>query len=197
MAKSFKEKAKETIQHYSSSTCFPHAAREGGCSDKGSNHSYELFYPEVFEKIKDNKDLCILELGVATGYSLRMWRDIFSDKTKIYGFDRQYSLLQLTEEEKERFIFLPEGSQDDSSLFENCPQFDLIIDDASHDPGLTLKTWNILKSKLKPGGYYIIEDVDTSPGWQNQEFLNTFEIVDLRANKNKYDDIIYLYKNEN
>jgi SAM-dependent methyltransferase len=193
MEKSFKEKAKETIRHYSHTTLPPHH----GCSDKGSDHSYELFYPEVFEKVKDNKDLCILEVGVSSGYSLRMWRDIFSDKTKIYGFDKEYSNLQLTEEEKERFIFLPEGSQDDSSLFENCPQFDLIIDDASHDPGLTLKTWNILKSKLKPGGYYIIEDVDTNPGWQNQEFLNTFEVVDLRANKNKYDDIIYLYKNEN
>ena len=46
-------------------------------------------------------------------------------------------------------------------------------------------------------GYYIIEDVDDNPGWQNREFLNTFEVIDLRANKNKYDDIIYLYKNEN
>jgi SAM-dependent methyltransferase len=190
MAKSFKEKAKEIIQHYSSTPWT-------GCSDKGSDHSYELFYPEVFEKVKDNKDLCILEVGVSSGYSLRMWRDIFSDKTKIYGFDKEYSNLQLTEEERGRFILLPEGSQDDSSLFENCPQFDLIIDDASHDPGLTLKTWNILKSKLKPGGYYIIEDVDANPGWQNQEFLNTFKVIDLRANKNKYDDIIYLYKNEN
>ena len=193
MEKSFKEKAKEIIRHYSHTTLPPHH----GCSDKGSDHSYELFYPEVFEKVKDNKDLCILEVGVSSGYSLRMWRDIFSDKTKIYGFDKEYSRLQLTEEEKERFIFLPEGSQDDPSLFENCPQFDLIIDDASHDPGLTLKTWNILRSKIKPGGYYIIEDVDDNPGWQNREFLNTFEVIDLRANKNKYDDIIYLYKNEN
>ena len=116
---------------------------------------------------------------------------------KIYGFDKEYSNLQLTEEEKKRFIFLPEGSQDDPSLFENCPQFDLIIDDASHVPSLTLKTWNILKSKLKPGGYYIIEDVDDNPGWKVSEFLDVFEVIDLRANKNKYDDIIYLYKNEN
>ena len=142
MAKSFKQKAKEIIQHYSSTPWT-------GCSDKGSDHSYELFYPEVFEKVKDNKDLCILEVGVSSGYSLRMWRDIFSDTTEIYGFDKEYSNLQLTEEEKKRFIFLPEGSQDDPSLFENCPQFDLIIDDASHVPSLTLKTWNILKSKLK------------------------------------------------
>jgi SAM-dependent methyltransferase len=190
MAKSFKQKAKEIIQHYSSTPWT-------GCSDKGSDHSYELFYPEVFEKVKDNKDLCILEVGVSSGYSLRMWRDIFSDTTEIYGFDKEYSNLQLTEEEKKRFIFLPAGSQDDPSLFENCPQFDLIIDDASHNPDLTLKTWNILKSKLKSGGYYIIEDVDDNSGWKNPEFLDVFEVIDLRANKNKYDDIIYLYKNEN
>ncbi|NBU97424.1 MAG: class I SAM-dependent methyltransferase [Spirochaetia bacterium] len=190
MAKSFKQKAKEIIEHYSSTP-------STGCSDKGSYHSYELFYPEIFDKIKKNKDLCILEVGVSSGYSLRMWRDIFSETTKIYGFDKDYSRLQLSEEEKKRFVFLPEGSQDNPDLFESCPQFDLIIDDASHDPGLTLKTWNILKSKLKEGGYYIIEDVDSSPGWSNSEFLDVFEVVDLRTNKNTPDDIIYLYHNEN
>jgi hypothetical protein len=189
MAKSFKQKAKEIIEHYSSTPWT-------GCSDKGSDHSYELFYPEVFEKIKDNKGLCILEVGVSSGYSLRMWRDIFSSSTKIYGFDKDYSRLQLTDHEKERFIFLEEGSQDNPSIFENCPEFDLIIDDASHDPGLTLKTWNILKSKLKKGGYYIIEDVDSNPGWSNPEFLDVFEVVDLRINKNRHDDIVYLYHNE-
>ena len=97
MAKSFKEKAKEIIQHYSSTPWT-------GCSDKGSDHSYELFYPEVFEKVKDNKDLCILEVGVSSGYSLRMWRDIFSDKLKSMDLIKNIRISNL-QKKKEKDLF--------------------------------------------------------------------------------------------
>lgn len=116
---------------------------------------------------------------------------------KIYGMDHNYSQLKLTEEEKKRFIFLPEGSQTDQNIFKDCPLFDIIIDDASHIPSLTFETWNILKNKLSSNGVYIIEDVDPNDSnWNTSDYKNTFNYIDLRHIKNKHDDIIYVYYNK-
>ena len=188
----FKELAKNIIIKYSDPTIVGNP-----CSDKGSNHAYEHFYPEIFEKYKHKSDLKILEVGISIGYSLKMWAEIFPH-AKIYGMDHNYSQLKLSEEEKKRFNFLPEGSQTDLNIFKDCPLFDIIIDDASHIPSLTLDTWNILKNKLAPNGVYIIEDVNPNdPNWFSSEYKNTFEVIDLRYIKSKYDDILYVYRKNN
>jgi len=189
--KNFKELAKSTIVKYSDPNIVGNP-----CSDKGSNHAYEQFYPDIFEPYKDKSDLKILEVGVSIGYSLKMWAEIFPH-AKIYGMDHNYSQLKLSEEEKKRFNFLPEGSQTDPNIFKECPLFDIIIDDASHIPSLTLDTWNILKNKLAPNGVYVIEDVDPNDqAWTTTEYKNTFQFVDIRHIKNKHDDILYVYYNK-
>lgn len=187
----FKEHTKNVIVKYSDPKIVGNP-----CSDKGSNHAYEYFYPDIFEQYKDKKDLKILEIGISIGYSLKMWSEIFPN-AKIYGMDQNYSQLNLTEEEKKRFIFLSEGSQADQNIFKDCPLFDIIIDDASHIPSLTFETWNILKNKLSPNGVYIIEDVDPNDSnWNTSDYKNTFNYIDLRHIKNKNDDIIYVYYNK-
>ena len=185
---SFQELVKNIIVKYSSSEIVGNP-----CSDKGSNHAYEQFYPDIFDKYKDKKDLKILEIGISIGYSLKMWAEIFPN-AQIYGMDQNYSQLMLSDEERQRFTFLPKGCQTDKNIFRDCPLFDIIIDDGSHIPVLTLQTWFILKDKLSPNGIYIIEDVDlNNKEWSNKEFKETFELIDLRNKKNRHDDVLYIY----
>jgi hypothetical protein len=181
-----KEQIKKIIVEYSDYNRHPH-------TDKGSCHAYEEFYSEVFIPFID-KSLNLLEVGIAGGASLKMWEKIFP-KAKIYGADGNYSYLKCSPEELKNITLLSQGDQTDPNIFKDIPMMDIIIDDASHIAINSIKTFEILKHKLKDGGLYIIEDV-----WEEQlkeypeEFLKQFEIADLRYIKNRGDDILLVYK---
>ena len=49
-------------------------------------HHYFDIYEENFKKYK-GKDITLLEIGVFKGASLKMWKEYFGKKTKIYGID--------------------------------------------------------------------------------------------------------------
>jgi hypothetical protein len=75
--------------------------------------------------------------------------------------------------------------------------FDIIIDDASHLMDDQLKTFQLLKSKMKPGGIYIIEDIITDldiilPAINLLH--DNIEVIDKRHVKNRFDDILILLK---
>jgi len=163
------------------------------CStDKASFHAYEEFYPSVFLKYL-NKDLNILEIGVADGSSLKILEEIFP-KANIYGVDKDYSIL-CKEMDFSKINILPPGDQADENSYKNTPMFDIIIDDASHIPDYTEKTFFILEPKLKKGGIYIIEDMHTDLFPQfSPDFLLKMKIVDLRSIKNRNDDTLFAYE---
>ena len=61
-----------------------------------------------------------------------------------------------------------------------------------------MKTFEILKSYLKDGGTYLIEDVNdwSEPGSYPEEFLSNFVRLDLRANKGRQDDVVLVHVKE-
>jgi hypothetical protein len=97
----------------------------------------------------------VCEIGVLRGGSLSTWKDLFPAGT-IAGVDTNPQSCW------------PEGtirivaSQDDPALPEmlakHCAQWDLIVDDASHDGNLTARTLDLLWDMISPGGFYVIED---------------------------------------
>jgi len=182
-----KEQIKKIIVEYSEQSRQPH-------TDKGSCHAYEEFYSEILIPFLDNP-INLLEVGIAGGASLKMWETIFP-KAKIYGADGNYSYLKCSPEELKNITLLLQGDQTDPNIFKDIPSMDIIIDDASHIAANSIKTFNILKHKLKNGAIYIIEDV-----WEEQlkeypkKFLDQFKITDLRHIKNRGDDILLIYKN--
>jgi len=171
---------------------------EKGLTDKAAGHSYDLVYPELLAKYENTKNFTMLEVGTWRGHSMVIWSELFP-KGKIYGSDIDYSPLEIDPEEYDNMIIIPEGSQDDPNTFKDLPKFDFIIDDASHQKDLTVKTFEILKSYLKDGGTYLIEDVNdwSEGGSYPEEFLSNFERIDLRFNKNRGDDVVLVYKKGN
>jgi len=139
--------------------------------DKTSKHTYHNIYSKVFEGIRD-ESFSLLEIGIDEGISLNVWRDYLKN-ANIYGLDinREFS-------HDRGYIF--KGDQNNlfdlekiTSEIKSCK---VIIDDASHNPQHQIKTFNYLfKNLLEDGGYYIIEDVETSY-WDPLSELYGYEI---------------------
>ena len=123
-------------------------------------HNYADIYDFYFNKIRDEK-LNILEIGIQRGYSLKMWKEYFSN-SKIVGLDIS-DCSHLSEPNIKIYI----GNQSDDYLLKNISDsetidgFDIIIDDGSHNNSDMENSFNSLFPKLKIGGYYIIEDLHT------------------------------------
>jgi hypothetical protein len=183
-----KEQIKQLILTYSSPDRHP-------STDKGFHHAYEEFYPEfLFQFV--NKKINFLEIGLAGGASLKLWKQILPD-ANVYGVDRNYGSLQYPMEEFKDVVLLPQGDQTDPEVFKNIPMMDVIIDDASHISQNSIKTFNILKEKLNEGGFYVIEDVyEEQLKEYPQEFLKQFKLVDLRKFKNRGDDMLLVFHNQ-
>ena len=75
-------------------------------------------------------------------------------------------------------------------------KFDVIIDDGSHMFNDQVDSFNLLKSFVKPGGVYIIEDVlDIENTTEKFKSLHSnCEIIDNRNLKGRHDDILIIYR---
>ena len=161
-------------------------------------HSYDHVYPDLLDKFFKLEKFNMLELGIHKGYSLEMWSKIFP-QANIYGLDIDHSLIDPYANLNQKNInILPQASQTDSNILNFIPNMDLIIDDASHQPNLTINSWEIYKNKLNKNGLYIIEDVPSSIFDETifpKLFKDNFKLIDLRPIKGRDDDIILYYEN--
>ena len=139
---------------------------------------YELgyipYYEQRFDSIRGEVKK-VLEIGVETGCSHRMWLEYFPNAT-IYGFDI------FNEEDRSGYVQifkkLMKGNPylDRSVCFKGNQQevkdmnrflimygndFDLIIDDGGHTMRQQQITLKVLFDAVKSGGQYVIEDGDT------------------------------------
>ncbi|HEV2354034.1 MAG TPA: hypothetical protein VGR89_07315 [Puia sp.] len=121
-------------------------------TDKIEPHGYFQSYMKLAAEIGPRGK--VIELGVQNGESLRIWQSLFP-------------LGDITGIDLDKNATWPEGTkkivseQNDIGLLAELDEnqtYDLIVDDASHDGGITQQSWMILWQKLKPGGYYVIED---------------------------------------
>jgi hypothetical protein len=122
---------------------------------------YLEIYQRHFATLKD-RPIKLLELGVAKGASMQMWRDFFP-KAVIAGLD----LLPEWESDDPR-VRIYRGAQNDTALLtkiadECAPDgFDIIVDDAAHIGEMAkISFWHLFLNHLKPGGIYAIEDWGT------------------------------------
>lgn len=121
-------------------------------------HFLEI-YDNHFSRF-ENERISILEIGVRTGASLRLWKQAFPNAS-IIGID----ILQSCFFEEDRIKVLI-GSQRDEEFLRSVEReygpFSIIIDDGSHIMRDQLTSFSILFPLLVDKGLYCIEDTNTS-----------------------------------
>ena len=132
-------------------------------TDKSSlSHGYCERYCQFFEPIRQNVKK-VLEIGIASGASLKMWRDYFPNAV-IHGVDHNQAFVDAMTAQKEPRIESIFGDASEVGFwvgFEHYwhTDFDLVIDDASHSVWATYQAFKFGWRLLKPLGYWVIEDV--------------------------------------
>lgn len=162
-------------------------------TDKGSDHSYLEIYTELFTPFKDRK-INLIEIGFQYGGGLRLFEDWFT-QANIIGYDIVDSNINT------KYII-----KRAKKIIKNCMEFTLeefrdfpphiIIDDASHILAEQIKMVEICYPQLQEGGLLIIEDIQDIVNSKSKfDALNIpYKLIDLRLNKQRYDDVLLVYK---
>lgn len=163
-------------------------------TDKNTDHCYiEKVYNELFTNSQiDN----VLEIGTYNGGSALLWRDFFTkaivDMLDINQCDNVLN--------QERINHIVCDAYNIDTL-KQLNKYDIIIDDGPHTLQSMLFFAEHYTKLLKNNGIAIIEDVQ-SYDWFDQ-IINkiptgfSYEILDLRSVKNRYDDMLLIIKNIN
>lgn len=132
-------------------------APEGGHGDKGTAHTYIPVYEKILEPYRENGS--ILEIGIHSGLSLKMWREYFNNGM-VAGADIVINqpVIELLNNENYK-IFHCDATKAEFLTQLNGLTFDVIIDDGSHDFQDQLDSFNLLKNSVNKNGVYIIEDI--------------------------------------
>ena len=163
-------------------------------SDKETNHSYLSGYYERELENRD-RDINLLEIGVAQGDSLRLWSEWFTGG-KITGIEVNDNLPRVLSDYSKINLIIADGfSNETINRFEDN-SFDYIIDDGPHTLRSMIISAQKWIKKVKPGGKLIIEDVqeflwiEIIESYIDKLEIESYKVFDLRENKGRYDDII-------
>jgi SAM-dependent methyltransferase len=168
-----------------------------GGTDKETNHSYiSSFYENIFEPLR-NKQIKMLEIGIAHAGSTKLWNQYFNNIT-IDGIEWQPFKFNVGDEyfkDNDNLNMFVVDATDKSSaeLFEDN-SYDIIIDDGSHYLEDQEKTLKLYYDKVKPGGLYIIEDIAKIQYCDELgKIYKHGKAVDLRTDRPGRDDNIIMY----
>lgn len=137
-----------------------HHLKYGG-GDSDTCHNYTPIYHDMYGARRESTQH-VLEIGVNSGSSLRMWKEYFPNAV-IVGLDSNAQALIHSEH---RIMCLPADQGDAIDLMRamakldpDAPKFDLIIDDGSHELGDQIVSLKALLPFLSDNGFYIVEDL--------------------------------------
>lgn len=138
-------------------------------SDKNERHLYGSFYDIIFERIQPKY---ILEIGVLHGASATAFekygcRYVGIDMFPIEGFE----IIKATEPDF--------GPVIDYCTSNKC-DFDVIIDDGSHDPEIQFEAYKNLFQYVRAGGFYVMEDLSIKHWITDVVVKHGASVVDFR-----------------
>lgn len=109
-----------------------------------------------------NRPVILLELGVAQGGSLQMWKRYFGPQALIIGVD----IKDVCKDAEEDQIHVRIGSQDDpaflAAILEEFGAPDIVLDDGSHQMPHVRASFDALYAKISRDGVYMVEDMMTA-----------------------------------
>jgi predicted O-methyltransferase YrrM len=110
----------------------------------------------------------VLEIGVATGASIRTWLEYFPG-ARVVGLDADPNVLSDLDESLVRdprldLVMVDQARREDlGAMLGSYPgPYDLILDDGGHTMAQQQTSLAVLFPHVRPGGFYVIEDLHTS-----------------------------------
>jgi hypothetical protein len=148
-----------------------YASDKGTQAPSNGHHGPRLHFTPVYSEFMEpirNEKLSLLEIGVGSGPSLRMWYDYFKN-SQIHAID----VVPQSQHNNERVsTHICDQSNKEQLLrtIREIGSVDIIIDDGSHVVSHQQISLGVLFPYLKSGGQYWIEDLHTSDGsvWQGK-----------------------------
>jgi 23S rRNA U2552 (ribose-2'-O)-methylase RlmE/FtsJ len=135
------------------------------CGHNGKMMSKWVWYLPIYEKHFEkyrNSNITFLEIGVAQGGSMQMWRRYFGPSVKIIGIDINPDCKR----HQTPGTFIRIGDQSDSGFLQSIiDEFgvpDIILDDGSHQQHHVQKTFDFFYPLMPKNGIYMVEDLACS-----------------------------------
>jgi hypothetical protein len=123
-------------------------------------HYFEI-YERHFARFRGT-DVHVVEIGVAHGGSLQMWKQYFGPQAHIYGVDIQPATKALEAPQIQVLV----GDQANADFLESVaqaiPRIDILIDDGGHTMRQQEVTFKTLFPRVSDDGVYLCEDLHTS-----------------------------------
>lgn len=130
-------------------------------TDKVSTlHDFLSFYDRRLSHLRQ-MSFTLMEIGVLRGGSVKTWSEYFPN-ARIVGLDINAECKQ---HENENISIRIGDASDPNFMFDVISEFGkplVLIDDGSHRWDHQIFCLQLLFPLLLPGGYYIMEDIDTS-----------------------------------
>ena len=176
-------------------------------TDKNTTHSYLDLYEELLFS-KKNTAKNILEVGIGdfkdkNGGSIKLWYDYFTN-ANIYGIDilgPERVMDEIKNNNRIKLYTNSNGYDEDffkKTFLDKNIKFDMMLDDGPHTLDTMKQFIKLYSQVMTEDGILMIEDV-TSIDWIDElksvvpENLKKYiQIYDLRSNKNRYDDIVFV-----
>jgi len=180
-------------------------------TDKNTVHSYVDTYEQLFHKKKQTA-INILEVGIGdfgekNGGSIKLWRDYFTNAI-IYGLDilPETRIIDELLHDKRVKLYTSTDAYDEEffkSTFLGKIKCDILLDDGPHSLESMIQFIKLYSQIMTEDGILIIEDIQN---WDWIEILKQevpenlkpyVKIYDLRQNKQRYDDILFIIDKSN
>lgn len=170
-------------------------------TDKNTTHSYLDLYESLLSNKRDTARN-VLEVGIHVGGSIKLWNDYFKNATvhalDVMNIDNVWDILKNNDRIK---LYTSTNAYDENKFKENFLdkniKCDFMLDDGPHTLESMIYFIRLYSQLMTDDGILIIEDVqqwDWIDILKNQvpESLKQYvKVYDLRANKNRYDDIVF------
>ena len=131
-------------------------------SSSGHRHAYTAVYDLLFSSLR-NRPLSVGEIGIESNHSMMCWREYFP-LAQLVGWEYYPDKITKALDDElvnTRYIHMDVGSE--ASIADGfryaVSEFDIIIDDSTHGFDDQMRVLKFVHEYLKPGGYFIIEDI--------------------------------------
>jgi hypothetical protein len=123
--------------------------------------SYFEVYNNIFQEYKDKK-VTFVEVGIDRGGSLFIWKDFFSNDSRIIGIDTNPEAKKLEEHGFEIFIGDQSNESFWSDFYKKVGNIDILLDDGGHKNIEQIITTTSSLPYINNGGKIVIEDTHAS-----------------------------------